>query len=266
MADNFFDHLLVFDTEDQCRSLLLENAILADHQQPLVVNADATDGKWFNAAYADAGIQVTLQVFGQREVCAPGFRLLVQSLEVREDLWNLRPGVCELILDRSAGCEGRDFVIRSQPGREIYSVLFSPVFVGSCYPDRREDEFRRFFEALASINNVQTLPFYRPVAFDNLAFTQVILDELEGRLGRARALVERSNTLGAHEKNFLLGSINAAVEYLREHPYKSTISVFLFLIGSPLYAAYSSALEDAARPYFAEFIGLVVQLIVHALS
>lgn len=266
MADNLFDHVLVFDTEDQCRNTLHANAVLADSQEPLVINAKAADGKWFHPAYADAGITVSLQVFGQQEIRAPGFRLLVQSSEVREDLWAMVPGACELILDRAAGCEGRDFVVRSQPGRSIYSVLFSPIFAGSCYPERRDDEFRRFFETLALAGGIPVSRTYQPTVFDSLVLTQETLNEIERRLLRASALVVGSNTVADHERSFLLRSLSAALDYVREHPYKTTVSAFLFLLGSPLYAAYSSALEEVARPFFAEFINLVVRLVIQALS
>lgn len=254
----YFDHLLVFDNEAVCRDLLQD---VADKQSgsPLIISPENEEGKWHNAAFMDVGTTVSLQRFGRPEVVAPGFRILIQALEVREDLWSIGKQNCELIADRTAACEGRRFVVRSQPGRALHSVLFEPAFVGSCYGERRDEEFRHFIEALVAISA------NRGLAADaiNLA-AEVELSRKDSKsilsaLEKSRELITASNTIAEDEKHFLLTSFEAAVVYVRAHPYKIAVSVLVYLVGSPVYAAYCSAIESIAKPHFVRLIELIVE-------
>lgn len=255
------DHMLVFISEAEGKSTVLEKANASYGAASLVLRGELGELLW-NDSTTFPNLRVGPQQ-GVGNFRAPGFRVLISDLQPRDDLWNISPGICEFIADRQRACDGQDFLLRSRPGRGIHAVLFSPIPMGSCYADRRDSELTRFIEEVLSFTS-QTMRTSFPERIDApvvIAGGDAAIRDIDQGLRLIIEDVSRSNSLPTSERVDLTGRLWSAANYVKENSGKLLVGALVALLIAPLYSAYSAAVEEVAKPKILALMRYVLELV-----
>jgi hypothetical protein len=121
--------------------------------------------------------------------------------------------------------------------------------------ERGDFELQRL--AMIAIGNLEAIPVAD--GFVEFGHNSLLVLEVEERVNAAISVISASNTLVPEQKNIFLDALSAGKALLKSP--KTYIAAISALLMKPLYDAYCSVLEDAAKPIIEAALALVKQLL-----